>query len=200
MLRATWCALRGWETLLAARSRIPVTRWVLEALVLAGLAQGLEEQGRHRREWWASALGWRLAFESLLRPSDGMYRAAADPLATMVDHRTEERFFGFWVFNAVVEPEIARSRKLREACNWLNIGNLGYTLSSFRSGGATHQFRSHGNLEGRADFAVLYPGINLFNATSFVTEQGKQRASAIREGVRWLEAPPLAPCASLVRG
>jgi hypothetical protein len=90
------------------------------------------------------------------------------------------------------------SRKLREACNWLNIGNLGYTLSSFRSGGATYQFRSHGNLEERADFAVLYPGINLFNATSFVTEQGKQRASAIREGVRWLEAPPLAPCASLV--
>lgn len=84
---------------------------------------------------------------------------------------------------------------MREACNWLNIGNLGYTLSSFRSGGATH-----GNLEERADFAVLYPGINLFNATSFVTEQGKQRASAIREGVRWLETPPLAPCASLVRG
>ena len=68
MLRATWCALRGWETLLASRSRIPVTRWVLEALVLAGLVQGLEEQGRHRREWWASALGWWLAFESPLRP------------------------------------------------------------------------------------------------------------------------------------
>ena len=25
MLRATWCALRGWETLLASRSRIPDT-------------------------------------------------------------------------------------------------------------------------------------------------------------------------------
>lgn len=79
MLRATWCALRGWKTLLASRSRIPVTRWVLEALVLAGLAQGLEEQGRHCREWWASALGWRLAFESLLRPSEVLRRDLVFP-------------------------------------------------------------------------------------------------------------------------
>ena len=52
LLRATWTAMKGWKSLRPSRPRVPVTRWILEAMVLVGLMKGAERRGAARKEWW----------------------------------------------------------------------------------------------------------------------------------------------------
>ena len=70
LLRGAWSAVRGWKTLKPSKSRIPITRYRLECLVVVALARGWAEEGWMRRRWIGCALGWWLGFVCLLRPGE----------------------------------------------------------------------------------------------------------------------------------
>ena len=70
LLRGTWAALRGWQSLMPVRSRVPMSKYILQAVLLVCLARGFYNQGRERLRWWSSMLGCWLAFEALLRPGE----------------------------------------------------------------------------------------------------------------------------------
>ena len=71
LLRNTWQRIEGWRSLKGSRTRVPLTRYVLEAMVVAGLTLG-EAAGSSQGafEWWCASLGWWLCFTALLRPSE----------------------------------------------------------------------------------------------------------------------------------
>lgn len=70
LLRGTWSAVRGWRQLLPTRSRVPITRYCLDAVLLVLLAEGRQVQGRERYVCWASALACWLSFACMLRPGE----------------------------------------------------------------------------------------------------------------------------------
>lgn len=70
LLAGTWQAIRGWKAIAPSRPRTPITRHLLEALVLAALSKGYLEHGSARQRWWSAALGFWLGFECLLRPGE----------------------------------------------------------------------------------------------------------------------------------
>lgn len=70
LLRGAWAAVRGWRQLVPSSSRVPITRYCLDAVLLVLLAEGKQVVGRERYVWWASALGSWLAFACMLRPSE----------------------------------------------------------------------------------------------------------------------------------
>lgn len=70
LLKSTWSAVKGWKLMRPSLPRVPITRYLLEALVLAGFARGAHDVGLRRRRWFGAALGWWLAFDALLRPAE----------------------------------------------------------------------------------------------------------------------------------
>jgi hypothetical protein len=75
------------------RARVPMTRFVLESLVLAAFWMGCEARDALEAEfWWGAALAWWVCFEGLLRPSellnlrvmDILFPQGADPGAVLV--------------------------------------------------------------------------------------------------------------------
>lgn len=70
LLRGTWSAIRGWRSLQPSRSRLPLTRFRLECLVVMGMTQGWKCETLHRKEWWGMALACWLGFVCLLRPME----------------------------------------------------------------------------------------------------------------------------------
>ena len=70
LLRGTWAALKGWQSLLPVRSRVPMSKYILQALLLVCLARGYRETGRLRELWWGTMIGCWLSFEALLRPGE----------------------------------------------------------------------------------------------------------------------------------
>lgn len=70
LLRGAWAAVRGWKSLLPSRSRVPITKYRLECLILRALSRGWSEEGIIRRRWWSAALAWWLGFVCLLRPGE----------------------------------------------------------------------------------------------------------------------------------
>ena len=70
LLRHTWAAIRAWRTLLPVRSRVPITRSILTALLVTLAARSVRETGRERELWMAAMLASWLPFEALLRPGE----------------------------------------------------------------------------------------------------------------------------------
>lgn len=70
LLRGAWSAMRGWRALRPVRSRVPITRYRLECLLVCALARGWGECRALRRRWWACAVAWWLGFVCLLRPGE----------------------------------------------------------------------------------------------------------------------------------
>ena len=70
LLKSTWAAIKGWKLTRPTRPRVPITRYLLEALVVAGFSRGAGDIGLRRRRWFGAALGWWLAFDALLRPAE----------------------------------------------------------------------------------------------------------------------------------
>ena len=70
LLRGTWSAIRGWRSITPVRSRVPVTRYTLQAMILVCLSEGFKEVGRNRQGWWACGLALWLGFEALMRPGE----------------------------------------------------------------------------------------------------------------------------------
>ena len=70
LLRGTWAALRAWRQLQPVRSRIPMSHFVLECLLVTCLGRGNSCSGAARFEWWSVMLAIWLSFEALLRPGE----------------------------------------------------------------------------------------------------------------------------------
>ena len=70
LLRSTWSAIRGWRALQPVKSRVPISRMLLQALLITSLARGNSESGRAREIWWSSMLACWICFEGLLRPGE----------------------------------------------------------------------------------------------------------------------------------
>lgn len=78
MLRNTWRAIQGWRSLKPVRSRIPMTTFCIEGLVLCLLKEGWKVEGWLRQQYWAAALGSWLGFVCLLRPSEVLSLRVSD--------------------------------------------------------------------------------------------------------------------------
>ena len=78
LLRSTWSAIRGWRALQPVKSRVPISRMLLQALLITSLARGNAESGRTREIWWSSMLACWLCFEGLLRPGELCQLRVAD--------------------------------------------------------------------------------------------------------------------------
>ena len=70
LLRGSWAAIRGWRVLQPVRSRVPMSKAILKALLVTLLASGNSLSGRGREHYWASMLATWLSFEGLLRPGE----------------------------------------------------------------------------------------------------------------------------------
>ena len=70
LLRGSWAAIRGWRVLQPVRSRVPMSKAILKALLVTLLATGHSLSGRGREHYWASMLATWLSFEGLLRPGE----------------------------------------------------------------------------------------------------------------------------------
>lgn len=68
LLRGTWRSIQGWRSLRPVRSRVPITAFCLEGIVLWCFKAGWEVQGWIRRQWWSCGLALWLGFTGLLRP------------------------------------------------------------------------------------------------------------------------------------
>ena len=96
------------------------------------------------------------------------------------------------------------SSLLKACCGWLDVDNIGYTLSSFRSGGATHVFRTEQNL-GRLQYRGRWKSAATLesylqeamsaHATHVVSDRGRERVAVVRQAVHRLTGgccnPPL---------
>lgn len=243
LLRATWTAMKGWKSLRPSRPRVPVTRWILEAMVLVGLMKGAECRGAARKEWWSAALGWWLAFEGLLRPVEVLRLqrkhlvfpedalTGPDPNLVVVIEEPKTKRVWNKQFVVCTEPGLIQwlqwwaqqmrpndflvcmsrhswSRRLLAVCNSLKLEDVGYTLSSFRSGGATYQFRQHGNFsvlqfKGRwksaATVQFYIQGAMAAHATCAAGAEAAERVRFVRAGSQWLERVPGQTAARLLR-
>ena len=68
LLRGSWAAIRGWRVLQPVRSRVPMSKSILKALLVVLLATGKSFTGRAREGYWAAMLATWVSFEGLLRP------------------------------------------------------------------------------------------------------------------------------------
>lgn len=78
LLRGSWAAVRGWRQLVPTRSRVPITRYCLDATTLVLLAEGRQTFGRERYIWWSAALAGWLSFACMLRPGELMNLRVGD--------------------------------------------------------------------------------------------------------------------------
>lgn len=78
LLRGAWRAIQGWRSLRTTKSRIPITAYVLEGVVLEGIFEGWKTDGWERQQMWASALALWLGFYCLLRPSEVLQLKVGD--------------------------------------------------------------------------------------------------------------------------
>ncbi|CAE7246419.1 unnamed protein product [Symbiodinium sp. CCMP2592] len=170
LLRRSWAAIRGWRVLQPVRSRIPMSRSVLRALLITLLATGNSTEGFARECYWGAMLASWLSFEALLRPGETAALRILD--LTFPDGCAEELEAGGLVIT-IRKPDsatdlslirwlrwwtagpdgilfrVARrqwSRLFAEGLGRLHLGNRGFTLSSLRFGGATWHFRVYENL------------------------------------------------------
>ena len=172
LLRSTWSAIRGWRALQPVRSRVPLSRMLLQALLITSLARGNAESGRTREIWWSSMLACWLCFEGLLRPGELRQLRVADVdlpmggweagmILTIRKPKTRRicrtnvslmRWMSWWMQGFDPGRRVFRmGRRL-----WANMFSLGlscvgaadkgFTLGSLPGGGATHHFRVHENL------------------------------------------------------
>lgn len=70
LLRGTWNAVKGWKSMLPPKSRVPITWYRLECMMVVGLSQAWANRGFLRRRWISAVLGWWLGFACLLRPGE----------------------------------------------------------------------------------------------------------------------------------
>ncbi|CAE7210929.1 SMYD3 [Symbiodinium sp. CCMP2592] len=70
LLRGTWAAIRGWRSLQPVKSRVPMSKYVLEGLLVVLTARALREVGRVRERFLAAMLASWICFEALLRPGE----------------------------------------------------------------------------------------------------------------------------------
>lgn len=80
---------------------------------------------------------------------------------------------------------------LKQAVHWLCIEEAGYTLSSFRSGGATHHFRVRENL-GTLQYRGRWnsPSTLQYYLHEAMSARVNFRTKAIRSRVDWLKGVP----------
>ena len=101
------------------------------------------------------------------------------------------------------------SSLLKACCGWLDVDNIGYTPSSFRSGGATHVFRTEQNL-GRLQYRGRWKSAATLesylqeamsaHATHVVSDRGRERVAVVRQAVHRLKSPPEVAAIRLFRG
>ena len=79
LLRCTWRRIEGWRMLKGGRSRIPLTRYLLQGLVVVafGFAATCLEMAERER-WWSAGLAWWLGFDALMRPGEVLALRVAD--------------------------------------------------------------------------------------------------------------------------
>ena len=70
LLRETWAAIKGWRSLQPVKSRVPISKYVLECLLVTLMARALGELGRDRERYLAAMLCSWVCFEALLRPGE----------------------------------------------------------------------------------------------------------------------------------
>ena len=241
LLRSSWAALKGWMMSQPSRPRVPITKYLLEAVVVSGLSKGACEVGFRRRRWVAAALGWWLSFDALLRPMETLRLRrcdlafppgegnGGDPNVVVVVQNPKTR--RVWKTQFVLCTDVALIRwlqwwceqlkphdlvvglsrhqwasLLKQVCCLLCIDDIGYTLSSFRSGGATHHFRMFENL-GTLQYRGRWSNPNTLqyylheamsaHVTCRMSQLGRTRTEAVREGVKWLNSAPRSPATNL---
>lgn len=70
LLRNTWLAVKGWRASIPSKTRVPISCYRLECLILSGLGRCLASRGLSRKQWLAATMGWWLGFVCLLRPGE----------------------------------------------------------------------------------------------------------------------------------
>ena len=70
LLRNTWLAIKGWRSALPSKTRVPITSFRLECVVITALGRCVSTSGLSKRQWLVVALGWWLCFACLLRPGE----------------------------------------------------------------------------------------------------------------------------------
>jgi hypothetical protein len=70
LLRSTWQRIEGWRSLKGGKTRVPLTRHILEGMVLTAWGMGQGGGCEAAFEWWCGGLAWWLCFVALLRPSE----------------------------------------------------------------------------------------------------------------------------------
>ena len=78
LLRGTWRAIQGWRSMKPVHSRVPITAYCLEAVVLFCVKEGWKMNGWLRKQWWACGLALWLGFTCLLRPAEVLQLRVGD--------------------------------------------------------------------------------------------------------------------------
>ncbi len=78
LLKGSWLAVKGWKALIPTRTRVPITRYLLESLLVMMLINSAQEQGSERKIWIRCALATWLSFSCLLRPGEALNLRVGD--------------------------------------------------------------------------------------------------------------------------
>ena len=186
-LKATWSAIRAWRLLQPIKPRIPMTKYVMQCLLVVCLARGHALAGKAKEEWWGAMLGFWLAFVGMMRPGEvdalrvrDLCFPEAPELAEgigLVVSIKQAKTRRVWAKQFVVidVPELVHwctwwtlgksgnarflpmgrrrwAQILAEGMEILDLAGCGFTLGSFRGGGACHHFKLNKNL-GQLQFA-----------------------------------------------
>jgi len=69
-LPVSWERLKSWEMLLPPRTRVPITKYVLDAVWVVALALAVRQPGPQAWPWMVAATLWQVGFSGLLRPKE----------------------------------------------------------------------------------------------------------------------------------
>lgn len=78
LLKGSWLAVKGWKALIPTKTRVPITRYLLECVLVMMLNNSAQEQGSERKIWIRCALATWLSFSCLLRPGEALNLRVGD--------------------------------------------------------------------------------------------------------------------------
>ncbi|CAE7813662.1 SMYD3, partial [Symbiodinium sp. CCMP2456] len=125
-------AIKGWQSLQPVKSRVPISKYVLECLLVTLMARALGETGRDRERYLAAMLSSWVCFEALLRPGEAAGLLVGDVClpdpgslrgggATHLFRVTENiallQFAGRWARQETVKSYLQEGLALQVACS-----------------------------------------------------------------------------------